>query len=73
MADRSFLLLKKTKPEKYRLNCNDKFGVTVKLPSGTEVVDLSEEIKHSGAQTGNIEKGIRENFDVDSQKSFVIL
>ena len=52
------------------MNCTDKFGVPVKLPSGTEVVDLSEEIKSSGTQTGNIEKGIRENFDADSQKVF---
>jgi glutamate synthase domain-containing protein 1/glutamate synthase domain-containing protein 3 len=62
--------LEKDQTGKYRLNCTDKFGVPVKLPSGTEVVDLSEEIKSSGTQTGNIEKGIRENFDADSQKVF---
>jgi glutamate synthase domain-containing protein 3 len=62
--------LEKDQAGKYRMNCTDKFGVPVKLPSGTEVADLSEEIKPSGTDAGNIEKGIRENFDADSHTIF---
>jgi hypothetical protein len=48
--------LEKDQAGKYRMNCTDKFGVPVKLPSGTEVADLSEEIKKSGTHTDKIEK-----------------
>jgi glutamate synthase domain-containing protein 1/glutamate synthase domain-containing protein 3 len=62
--------LEKEKSGKYRLNCTDKFGVPVKLPSGTEVGDLSEEMKRTGTNRHNIENDIREQFDAGSQMVF---
>ena len=70
MVGRSFLRLKKTKTGKYRLNCTDKFGVPVKLPSGAEVGDLSEEIKLPGTNSDKIENNIRQHFDAGSQMVF---
>jgi len=55
---------------KYRLNCTDKFGVSVKLPSGTEVGNLSEEITLSGGSSDKIASGIREHFDAGSLTAF---
>jgi glutamate synthase domain-containing protein 1/glutamate synthase domain-containing protein 3 len=62
--------LEKEKAGNYRLNCTDKFGVPVKLPSGTEVADLTEEIKRPATHTDKIEKDIRERFDAGSQIVF---
>jgi len=58
--------LEKGEAGTYRLNCADKFGVSVKLPSGTEVVNLSEEIALSGTNGDTIASGIREHFERDS-------
>ncbi|MGD0277675.1 MAG: glutamate synthase [Smithella sp.] len=62
--------LEKDQAGKYRMNCTDKFGVPVQLPSGSEIGNLSEEIKRSGTHTDKIEKGIREHFDAGSQMVF---
>jgi glutamate synthase domain-containing protein 1/glutamate synthase domain-containing protein 3 len=62
--------LEKEKSGKYRMNCTDKFGVPVRLPSGTEVVSLSEEIERSGADMSKIETAVRQHFDADSQMVF---
>jgi glutamate synthase domain-containing protein 1/glutamate synthase domain-containing protein 3 len=62
--------LEKDRADKYRLNCTDKFGIPVKLPSGAEVGDLSKEIKLSGTNSNKIEKNIREHFDDGSQMVF---
>jgi glutamate synthase domain-containing protein 1/glutamate synthase domain-containing protein 3 len=62
--------LQKEKSGKYRLNCTDKFGVPVTLPSGTEVGDLSKEMKRTAPNRHKIENGIREHFDADSQTVF---
>ncbi len=59
--------LEKDKAGKYQMNCTDKFGIPVKLPSGTEVVNLSEEIKLSSTDSDKVEKDIREHFDAGSQ------
>ena len=52
------------------MNCTDKFGVPVRLPSGTEIADLTQEIKGPTAHTDKIEKDIRERFDAGSQMVF---
>ncbi len=62
--------LEKGEAGTYRLNCADKFGASVKLPSGTEVVNLSEEITLSGTNGDMIASGIREHFDTDSLTAF---
>ena len=62
--------LEKDKAGKYRLHCTDKFGIPVKLPSGTEVGNLSEEIKLSSTDSDKIENGIRQHFDAGSQMVF---
>ena len=62
--------LEKDNAGKYRLNCTDKFGVPVKLPSGEEIGNLSEEIKLSGTNSDNIENNIRKRFDANSQMVF---
>ena len=62
--------LEKEKAGNYRLNCTDKFGVPVRLPSGTEVDDLTKEIKKPATHTDKIEKNIRERFDAGSQIVF---
>jgi glutamate synthase domain-containing protein 1/glutamate synthase domain-containing protein 3 len=62
--------LEKEKSGKYRLNCTDKFGVPVQLPSGTEVGDLSQEMKRTSTHRHKIENGIRKHFDADSQMVF---
>jgi glutamate synthase domain-containing protein 1/glutamate synthase domain-containing protein 3 len=62
--------LEKDDGGKYRMSCTDKFGAPVRLPSGAEVVDLTEEIKLSGADSNTIENSIREHFDAGSHKVF---
>jgi glutamate synthase domain-containing protein 1/glutamate synthase domain-containing protein 3 len=62
--------LEKDKAGKYGLNCTDKFGVPVKLPPGTEVGNLSEEIMLSGTHSDTIVRGIREHFDAGSRMVF---
>jgi len=59
--------LEKEKSGKYRLDCTDKFGVPVTLPSGAEVGNLSEEMKRTGTNRHKIENGIHEQFDAGSQ------
>ncbi len=51
---------------KMRLTCADKFGVPVRLPAGTEVSNLTEDIKLSSSDTSNIENSIRQLFDAGS-------
>jgi len=63
--------LEKNDIGKYRLNCTDKFGVPVKLPSGKEVGNLSEEIKLPGTNSDKIENSIREHFDAGSRRVFL--
>lgn len=62
--------VEKDKTGAYRLNCTDKFGVAVSLPSGKEVVNIWEEIKLSTASRESIENSIREHFDAGSQSVF---
>ncbi|MGP8152568.1 MAG: glutamate synthase [Smithella sp.] len=62
--------LEKDQAGKYRMNCTDKFGVPVRLPSGTEIADLTQEIKGPTAHTDKIKKDIRERFDAGSQMVF---
>ncbi len=62
--------LEKSEAGKYRLNCTDKFGVSVKLPSGTEVGNLSEEITLSGTNGNKIANNIRGHFDAGSLAAF---
>jgi glutamate synthase domain-containing protein 1 len=62
--------LEKDRAGRYRMNCTDKFGASVKLPSGTEVVNLSEEIMLSSTDSGKIENSIRGHFDAGSQTVF---
>jgi glutamate synthase domain-containing protein 1/glutamate synthase domain-containing protein 3 len=51
---------------KMRLTCADKFGVPVQLPDGIEVGNLSDEIKVSSSNRGNIDNSIRQLFDAGS-------
>ncbi len=55
---------------KMRLTCTDKFGVPVQIPAGTEINNLSEEIKLSSSDTNYIENSIRQLFDAGSQIVF---
>jgi len=55
--------LEKGEGGRYRMNCTDKFGAPVKLPSGTEVADLNGAITLSGGNGDGIASGIREHFD----------
>ena len=59
--------LEKDEAGRYRMNCTDKFGAEVILPSGTEVGNLSEEITLSGTKDDTIAGDVRERFDTDSQ------
>ncbi len=51
---------------KMRMTCTDKFGVPVPLPRGTDIHDLSQEIKLSPSEGSNIENSIRQLFDAGS-------
>jgi glutamate synthase domain-containing protein 1/glutamate synthase domain-containing protein 3 len=62
--------LEKNQAGKYQLNCTDKFGVPVTLPSGTEVVNVSEEVGLSIADCNKIEGSIRGHFDAGSRMVF---
>ncbi|OPX98664.1 MAG: glucosamine--fructose-6-phosphate aminotransferase [Syntrophorhabdus sp. PtaB.Bin006] len=66
----SFIFTLEKDQGKYRMNCTDKFGAPVKLPSGTEVGNLSEEIKLSGIDQDKIARDIREHFDAGSRTVF---
>jgi glutamate synthase domain-containing protein 3 len=62
--------LEKNNGGKYQLNCTDKFGVPVKLPSGTETGNLTEEINLSGNNNDKIESNIHGLFDAGSRSVF---
>jgi glutamate synthase domain-containing protein 1/glutamate synthase domain-containing protein 3 len=52
---------------KMRMTCTDKFGVPMQIPAGTEVSNLSEDIKLSHSNSSTIENSIRQLFDAGSQ------
>ncbi len=54
----------------YRLNCTDKFGVPLRLPSGIEVGNLSEAITLSGTNGDRTAGDIRGHFETGSQTVF---
>ena len=58
---------------KLRLTCADKFGVPVQIPKGSEVSNLSEEIKVLSSDTTDIENSIRQLFDAGGQIVFEYL
>jgi len=62
--------VEKDQAGRYRMNCTDKFGAPVLLPSGEEVVNLSEAVEVSGLHKDTIETGIREHFNNGSQSVF---
>jgi glutamate synthase domain-containing protein 1/glutamate synthase domain-containing protein 3 len=51
---------------KMRMTCTDKFGVPVQIPAGTEVSNLSEDIKLSHSDDSTIENSVRQLFDAGS-------
>jgi glutamate synthase domain-containing protein 1/glutamate synthase domain-containing protein 3 len=52
---------------KMLLTCADKFGVSVQLPVGTEVNNLSDDIKLPVSNKDNIENSIRQLFDAGNR------
>jgi len=52
--------LERNSAGKMRMTCTDKFGVPVQLPAGTEISNLSEDIKLPRSDNGNIENSIRQ-------------
>ena len=62
--------LEKDQAGKYRMNCTDKFGFRSNCRPEQKLSIYQKEINKSGAATDKIEKGLRENFEADSQKVF---
>jgi len=62
--------LAKDQAGKYRMDCTDKFGIPVTLPSGAEVANLWEAIELTGMHDDLTESGIRERFDRGSRDVF---
>lgn len=62
--------LERNEAGKYRMNCADKFGVPLTIPTGTEVANLGEAIKVAGRDGDKIVRDLRGAFDEGSHLVF---